>query len=182
MCPVLPGGVAGPAGGLPAAGPAHGRAQRPDRGPGRGARHRRPAAGRPAAPDPKLAAQLRAGGLVPVGQLAVEVGHADQAHLIRDFTSSPAPPRPPSWARPSPPTGDGGHQVNSVQDAVAAASYPGRSRSSVQARRNDARTVGAVLGRGRGTGADPSGGGDAGLRVHRRRRGRGHHRGGVRSD
>ena len=27
-----------------------------------------------------------------LGQLAVEVGYADQAHLIRDFTSSPAPP------------------------------------------------------------------------------------------
>jgi hypothetical protein len=76
-----------------------------DRGTGRGARRRRPAAGRPTAPDPKLATPLRTGGLVPVGAAGGQVGYADQAHLIRDFTSSPTPPRLPSW--PGPPADRG---------------------------------------------------------------------------
>jgi hypothetical protein len=76
-----------------------------DRGPGRGARRRRPAAGRPTAPDPVLAAPLRTAGMVPVGAAGGQVGYADQAHLIRDFTSSPTPPRLPSW--PGPPADRG---------------------------------------------------------------------------
>ena len=57
-----------------------------------------------------------------LGQLAVEVGYARPSAThprLHQFTGT----TPTAFlARPSPPTGDGGRQVNSVQEAVAAAS------------------------------------------------------------
>ena len=65
--PVVPGGAAVPAGRLPAPGHAHGRAQRPDRRPGRGARPRRPAPGRTPPRGSELDAAVHADGPVPPG-------------------------------------------------------------------------------------------------------------------
>ena len=56
------------------------------------------------------------------GQVAAEVGYADQAHLVREFRqfTGTTPTRFP--ARDLPPDGDGGQRVNSVQDTAAVAS------------------------------------------------------------
>jgi AraC-like DNA-binding protein len=56
------------------------------------------------------------------GQVAREVGYADQAHLIREFHQFTGMTPTAFVARTSPPGGDGARQVNFVQDRVAAAS------------------------------------------------------------
>jgi AraC-like DNA-binding protein len=56
------------------------------------------------------------------GQVAREVGYADQAHLIRDFHQFTGATPTEFAARTNPPAGDGDQEVNSVQDRVAAAS------------------------------------------------------------
>jgi AraC-like DNA-binding protein len=54
--------------------------------------------------------------------LARQAGYADQAHLIRDFRQFTGTTPTGFQARTLPPDRDGGQQVNSVQDALAAAS------------------------------------------------------------
>jgi AraC-like DNA-binding protein len=81
---------------------------------------------------PKTAARLvrldgvwrrldQARGRLDWGQVAREAGNADQAHLIRDFHqfTGATPTEFAAW--PLPPAGDGDKEVNSVQDAPAAA-------------------------------------------------------------
>jgi AraC-like DNA-binding protein len=86
---------------------------------------------------PKTAARLvrldevwrrldQARGRLDWGQVAREGGYADQAHLIRDFHQFTGTTPTEFVARTTPPGGDGERQVNFVQDAVAAASWPGR--------------------------------------------------------
>jgi hypothetical protein len=135
--------------------------------------HQVPPAGRAPAQDRGPADPLRPGVAAPgpVRGASRVGGPGPRGWLCRPGTPDPrVPPVHRDDSNPvpgpdAPPDSNGGQEVNSIQDAVAATSYPGRSRSSVQARRSDARTVGAVLGRSRGAGTDPAGGGDAGLRV-----------------
>jgi AraC-like DNA-binding protein len=56
------------------------------------------------------------------GQLAADTGYADQAHLVREFRqfTGTTPTAFTGWTLP--PDGDGGQQVNSVQDAIVACS------------------------------------------------------------
>jgi AraC-like DNA-binding protein len=63
----------------------------------------------------------QARGRLDWGQVAREAGNADQAHLIRDFHqfTGTTPTEFAAW--PLPPAGDGDKEVNSVQDAPAAA-------------------------------------------------------------
>jgi AraC-like DNA-binding protein len=52
------------------------------------------------------------------GLLAREAGYADQAHLIRDFHQFTGTTPTDFAARTTPPDGDGGREVNSVQDGA----------------------------------------------------------------
>jgi AraC-like DNA-binding protein len=81
---------------------------------------------------PKTAARLvrldgvyrrldQAGGRLDWGQVAAEVGYADQAHLIRDFHQFTGTTPTEFLAHTRGPDGDG-QEVHSVQDAAAAAS------------------------------------------------------------
>jgi AraC-like DNA-binding protein len=56
------------------------------------------------------------------GEVAREVGYADQAHLIRDFHQFTRATPTEFVARTTPPGGAGERQVNFVQDRVTAAS------------------------------------------------------------
>jgi len=56
------------------------------------------------------------------GRLAADAGYADQAHLVRDFRQFTGTTPTRLLAYTLPPGGDAGRQVNSVQDAAAAAS------------------------------------------------------------
>jgi AraC-like DNA-binding protein len=82
---------------------------------------------------PKTAARLvrfnrvwrrldQAGGRPDWALLAAEAGYADQSHLVREFHQFTGTTPTGFLARALPSDGDGGRQVNSVQDAVAAAS------------------------------------------------------------
>jgi AraC-like DNA-binding protein len=82
---------------------------------------------------PKMAARLvrfdgvwrrldQARGPLDWGQLAAEIGYADQAHLVREFRQFTGTTPTAFLDRTRPPDGDGGCEVNSVQDAVAAVS------------------------------------------------------------
>jgi AraC-like DNA-binding protein len=61
-------------------------------------------------------------GRLDWGQLAAEVGYADQAHLIREFRQFTGMTPTQFQARTRPPDRDGEGEVNSVQDTLAAAS------------------------------------------------------------
>jgi AraC-like DNA-binding protein len=55
-------------------------------------------------------------------QVAAEIGYADQAHLVRDFRQFTGTTPTRFTSRALPPGGDGGQEVNFVQDAAAGAS------------------------------------------------------------
>jgi AraC-like DNA-binding protein len=61
-------------------------------------------------------------GRLDWGLVAAEAGYADQAHLVREFRQFSGTTPSAFLAAALPPGGDGGREVNSVQDAVAAAS------------------------------------------------------------
>jgi len=56
------------------------------------------------------------------GRVAAEVGYADQAHLAREFRQFTGTPPTAFAAQARPADGDGGREVNSVQDGSAVAS------------------------------------------------------------
>jgi AraC-like DNA-binding protein len=56
------------------------------------------------------------------GRVAAEVGYADQAHLVREFRQFTGTTPTGFLAQARPADGDGGREVNSVQDGAAVAS------------------------------------------------------------
>jgi AraC-like DNA-binding protein len=81
---------------------------------------------------PKTAARLvrfegvgrrldHARGRLDWGRLAADAGYADQAHLVRHFRQFTGTTPAQFLARTRPPDGDGGWEVNSVQDPLVAA-------------------------------------------------------------
>jgi AraC-like DNA-binding protein len=56
------------------------------------------------------------------GRVAAEVGYADQAHLAREFRQFTGTTPTGFLAQARPADGDGGREVNSVQDGAAVAS------------------------------------------------------------
>jgi AraC-like DNA-binding protein len=56
------------------------------------------------------------------GQVAADAGYADQAHLVREFRQFTGTTPTQFQAQTGPAGGDGGQQVNSVQDTAAVAS------------------------------------------------------------